>query len=123
MIFNKINTFCPQIVFIQDMNSVSIEMLKFMKSKKIILVGEIASRIPPLKFLKKYDLIFSALPQFVNYFRKNHLKSEYLPLAFNNAVLKKINLPLRSLRFFHFFIEKVIFVIADVLNFFSLNKK
>ena len=93
MIFNKINTFCPQIVFIQDMNSVSIEMLKFMKSKKIILVGEIASRIPPLKFLKKYDLIFSALPQFVNYFRKNHLKSEYLPLAFNNAVLKKINLP------------------------------
>ena len=43
--------------------------------------------------LKKYDLIFSALPQFVNYFRKNHLKSEYLPLAFNNAVLKKINLP------------------------------
>lgn len=78
------------IVYTHDLSILDPETLKVVRKCCKCLVGQIASPPPPEKYLKQFDLIITSFPHYVDLFRKMGIKSEYLKLAFESRVLKKI---------------------------------
>jgi len=87
----QISQFKPDIIYCQDLNFFPIEALEYIKSKKILLVGQIACPLPNQKILNSFDLIISSFPHYVELFQKNNIKSEYLAIGFDPRVLNNIN--------------------------------
>ncbi len=81
----------PDVVYLQDLSvlnpSTLIEIKKYCK----LLVGQIASPLPPFHQLTPFDLIISSFPHFVSKFQKVGINSAYLPLAFDPRILKEID--------------------------------
>jgi len=91
IIKNQILDFKPDIIVIQDIAAFSPEFIYSLKSYCKIIAGEIASNLPPKKFLLVYDCLFSASPNLVNYFQKIGIISFYLPLAFDPSILDEVS--------------------------------
>lgn len=87
-LLKQVQQFKPDVIFIQDINFVPPTLVKKLTNSSKLIVGEIASPLPPDKFLKKYDLILSALPPIVEQCKKLGIKSEWLPLGFDARNLK-----------------------------------
>lgn len=86
----QVETFKPDILYVQDIGLFHPRFLRSLKSKVRLILGQIASPIPPLSYLKPYDLILSSFPHFVEKFRKMGLCSEYFKLAFEKSLLPKL---------------------------------
>ena len=84
---HQIREIKPDVAYFQDLNFASPSLLKNLKKKGIRVVGQIASPLPPLSFLKHYDLILSSLPNLVQRFIDNGIKAKFLPIAFDERVL------------------------------------
>lgn len=87
----QINEFNPDVIYCQDLNFFPLEALDFIRSKKILLVGQIACPLPHQKLLNAFDLILSSFPHYVDFFQKNKIKSEFLPIGFDPRVLDKVD--------------------------------
>jgi spore maturation protein CgeB len=83
----------PDVIFIQDLNYLSSNVLTFIKNTypKILLVGEIASRLPTFKILKSYDLILSSLPNIVAHLRSININSQILKLGFDPRIISYLS--------------------------------
>lgn len=73
----------PDVVMVQDLNLVPPGLARAIRRHTTTLVGEIASPLPPKRFLTSYDLIVSALPSIVDTVRGLGIPSRYIPLAFD----------------------------------------
>jgi spore maturation protein CgeB len=78
----------PDVVFCLNINFLNNRLVNKIKSLGAVVVGQIASPLPPLSFYKSYDHIFSAHPGQVEHFRKAGVSSSWLPLAFDNTQRK-----------------------------------
>lgn len=87
ILLNQIENYKPDILYIQSPTYFSPLFLKKIKRRVKLLMAQIASPLPPLWFFKPYDLVISSLPNYVEYFRKNKINSEYLKLAFEPEIL------------------------------------
>lgn len=74
----------PEVVMVQDLNLVPPGLARAIRAHTRLLVGEIASPLPPKRFLTSYDLIVSALPSIVETARAWGIPSRYIPLAFDD---------------------------------------
>lgn len=88
VLLNQVRQFQPDILFIQDLNLIPARLGRELKKYTRLLVGEIASPLPPKGYFKEYDLIVSALPLIVEKVRSWGQQSEYLPLGFNEEKAK-----------------------------------
>ncbi len=84
---HQIDFYKPDILYIQTPTYFSPIFLNKIKKRIKLLVAQIASNLPPLWFFTPYDLVFSSLPEFVNFFKKNKIQAEYLKLAFEPEIL------------------------------------
>ena len=84
----KIN---PDVVYFQDLSFATNSFLKKAKSKGCLVVGQVASPLPPDERLKMYDLILSSLPNQVEYVRGIGVRSEFLPIGFDSRILESFN--------------------------------
>jgi len=80
----------PDIVYIQNLSVLSPNTLKEIKESCKLLVGQIASPLPPKNFLEEFDLIITSFPHYVDIFKRMGIKSEYQKLAFERRLLKRI---------------------------------
>jgi len=80
----------PDVLYFQDLSIFSPTALKKAKKYCSLLVGQIASPLPPKKNLECFDLIITSFPHYVKLFKKMGIKSEYHKLAFETKLLKKI---------------------------------
>ncbi|MCM8808453.1 MAG: glycosyltransferase [Candidatus Omnitrophica bacterium] len=87
ILLNQIENYKPDILYIQSPTYFSPLFLKKIKRRIKLLIAQISSPLPPLWFFKSYDLVISSLPNYVEYFRKNKINSEYLKLAFEPEIL------------------------------------
>jgi len=87
---DQIKRYRPHVVYIQDLSILNPSTLGEVKKYCKLLVGQIASPLPPEKNLRQFDLIITSFPHFVQRFRRMGIKSEYLKLAFEPRILKKI---------------------------------
>lgn len=77
----------PDVAYFQDLNFAPPSLLRKLKSDGVLVVGQIASPLPPYSFLKNFDLIFSSLPNLVHKLSNLGIRSEFLPIAFDERIL------------------------------------
>jgi len=86
----QIKNFQPDILYILDLNFLPPSFFKKIKKYVKMIVGQIASPLPPKSYLRNYDLIITSFPHYVEKFRKIGINSEYLKHAFEPKVLRII---------------------------------
>lgn len=89
----QIEAFRPDIVFNTAVGVVGSRFLRRFKPSVRLLVGQIASPLPPDDDLKGYDLIVSSLPNFVQRFRQLGVASELSRFAFESSILTQLRSP------------------------------
>jgi hypothetical protein len=77
----------PDILLNQAMDGISSRFLREMKPHIRLLVGQIASPLPPNEDFSGYDLVLSSLPNFVAYFRSIGITAVLHRLAFEPTLL------------------------------------
>ena len=88
----QVKAFDPDVIFVCNVLHLPAEFFATLKdSGRRLLVGEIAYPIPAELNLRPYDLLVSAAPNFVCRLRQAGAKAEFLPLAFEPSVLKRLN--------------------------------
>lgn len=80
----------PDILYIQCIGALPPFVVREMKKHCRLLVGQIASKLPPKSFFEPYDLVLSSLPNMVETFRHWGIKSEYFAIGFESTVLERI---------------------------------
>ena len=77
----------PDVIYLQDLSLASTEILARLRPLADLIVGQIASPVPPNADLKGLDVIFTSFPHFAARFRQSGLTAYYQPLAFDPRVL------------------------------------
>lgn len=74
-------------------NAMSLSPAYFREIKPLLrmLIGRHGAPLPAERDFSAYDLVLSVVDNFVNYFRKEGLRSDLLRLAFEPAVLERLN--------------------------------
>ncbi|WP_246767275.1 glycosyltransferase [Rhizobium leguminosarum] len=80
----------PDVLYCQDLSFFPSRILKEMRSDIRLIVGQIASPLPPSDFLSGYDLILTSFPHFVDRIRALGIRSEYFRIAFERRVLDEL---------------------------------
>lgn len=79
----------PQVLYIQDLGISTKEFLAAVRPFTDLIVGQIASSLPPHAYLDGFDILISSFPHFVEDFRKQGRSAYYQPLAFDPRVLER----------------------------------
>jgi spore maturation protein CgeB len=87
---DQIETFDPQVVYLQDLWFFKARDLDALRRAGRLLAGQIASPLPAERILRRFDLLVSSFPHFVERFREQGLDSEYLKIAFYAKVLERL---------------------------------
>lgn len=96
ILFNQVQQFQPDVVYIHDVTYLSEKDLKKIKKYTKLLVGQIAYPKPlNLNIFKSYGLIISSLPNYVNDFKESGINTEYLKWCFEDTILNDIKLSKR----------------------------
>jgi hypothetical protein len=88
VLVEQIRHYRPDVVLNQDMCWAGGQFWREMKPYIRLLVGQIASPLPEDRDFGAYDLVVSSLPNFVDYFKRQGVKSELHRLAFDPRVLE-----------------------------------
>lgn len=83
----QIAEFRPDILYMQNLSFCDPLTLHSLKKHISLLVGQIASPLPPTPFIKPYDLILTSFPHFVERIRALGPDSEYLKIGFDESIL------------------------------------
>ncbi len=86
----QIKKFEPDVVYSQDLWVINPKFAKEIKKHTKLLVGQIASPMPPVENIKSFDLILTSLPHFVDKFKSQGVKSEYFRIGFEESLLSKL---------------------------------
>jgi spore maturation protein CgeB len=92
VLMNQIKTTKPDVVYVLNINFLNQKLIRNIKSIGSLVVGQIASPLPPKQMLIEYDHIFSAHPGQVNHFLELGISSSWLPLAFDSEHYEKFKL-------------------------------
>ena len=87
----------PDVIYFQDLNFAPPQLLERCRRYTKMVVGQIASPLPPAPVLRSYDLIFSSLPNQVEQIRSLGVPSEFLAIGFDERVLDEIIVDQRDL--------------------------
>ncbi|MDH4152412.1 MAG: glycosyltransferase [Nitrospira sp.] len=80
----------PQVLYLQDLGIGTQEFMNIVRPHVELIVGQIASPIPPHAHLEGFDILISSFPHFVDDFRRNGRVAYYQPLAFDPRLLQRL---------------------------------
>lgn len=80
----------PQVLYLQDLGMGTKEFLAAVRPYADLIVGQIASPIPPQAYLDGFDILISSFPHFVEMFRSQGRTAYYQPLAFDPRVIERV---------------------------------
>jgi hypothetical protein len=86
----QIAAFEPDVLYFQDLGWMPLAQLDELRGRGHLIAGQIASPAPGPDRLRRFDLILTSFPHFVNRFRAEGVRSEYLPIAFHEKVLERL---------------------------------
>jgi hypothetical protein len=92
VLMSQIQITKPDVVYVLNVNFLNQKIIREIKSMGPLVVGQIASPLPPRQMLIEYDHIFSAHPGQVKHFLKLGISSSWLPLAFDSEHYEKLKL-------------------------------
>lgn len=80
----------PDVLYCQDLWFLTPQKLAELRPYVKLIVGQIASPMPPAAHLKSYDLIMTSFPHFVPRLRAMGVASEYFRIGFDTRVLEML---------------------------------
>ncbi len=80
----------PDVLYCQDLWFLTPQKLAELRPYVRLIVGQIASPLPPGPYLKGFDLITTSFPHFVPRLRAMGIASEYFRIGFDTRVLDKL---------------------------------
>lgn len=83
VLLDQIRTIRPDVVYVQDINLIPPALARQIRKHTRLLVGEIASPLPPKPYVVSYDLMISALPSIVESARSWGIDAEGIALGFD----------------------------------------
>jgi hypothetical protein len=86
----QITKISPDILYCQDLSAFTPRTLAKIRKHVGTIVGQIACPLPPVSYLKCYDLILTSFPHFVPRLREMGIKSEYFRIGFDPIILEKL---------------------------------
>ena len=92
---DQIKELRPQVLYLQDLGLATKEFLLAVRPFTELIVGQIASPLPPHAHLDGIDILISSFPHFVEEFRQQGRTAYYQPLAFDPRILKRLGHPSR----------------------------
>lgn len=81
----------PDVLYVQNMNWTDATLLKAVKAKTHLIVGQTAYALRSNLDFQPYDLVITSFPHYVDRFRSQGLHSEYLRFAFDERVLDRLD--------------------------------
>ncbi len=90
LVVRQAEWFEPDIVYVQNLSYVSDDTLARLKKISGFVAAQIASEAPPPDRLRRYDLILTSFPHFVERFRALGVDSEYFRIGFDSRVLDRL---------------------------------
>jgi spore maturation protein CgeB len=91
ILIEQARDFEPDVVYVQPVHYLADATLAELKRHSRLLVGQIATEPPSLERLRAFDLIVTCLPSFVARFSSAGIRTELLPLAFDDRALHKVS--------------------------------
>jgi spore maturation protein CgeB len=86
----QVAAFDPEVVYVQDLWFFRPGDLDALRRAGRLVVGQIASPPPSESRLRRFDLVTTSFPHFVERFRSLGLDAEYFPIAFYERVLDRL---------------------------------
>jgi spore maturation protein CgeB len=80
----------PEVLYCQDLWFLSPKRLDELRPYIGLIVGQIASPLPPRDYLLRYDLITTSFPHFVPRLQSMGIAAEYFQIGFDSSVLRKL---------------------------------
>ncbi len=80
----------PDVVYLHDLHMVTEALVEALRPHTRLLVGQIASKLPPQAPLARFDVLVSSFPHYVQRFRAQGLTTYYQPLAFEPRLLAEL---------------------------------
>jgi hypothetical protein len=96
ILLNQVSYYKPDIIYFQDLNFMTIDLLLKLKKMGILLIGQIASPLPSTSKLKLYDHVYSSLPNLIDEIDSLGISSSFLPIGFDERVLNEIEFPKKT---------------------------
>ncbi len=90
LVLEQIANLRPDVVYLQDFTIASKDFMAALRPLTKLIVGQIASGIPPLADLKAFDIIISSFPHFVDHFRQMGITTYYQPWCFEPNILPRM---------------------------------
>ena len=82
-IYEQVKSFRPDVVYVQDLNLIPPALIKKIREFTNLVVGEIASPLPPWRLIKSYDMVLSALQPLVEQLKNRGMRAHWVPLGFD----------------------------------------
>ena len=86
----QIEAFDPDVVYVQDLAFLGNRELDALSRAGRLLAAQIASVLPTKERLRKFDVLLTSFPHYVELFRSWKLDAEYLKIAFDAKVLDRL---------------------------------
>jgi len=86
----QIDEYDPDVVYLQDLWFLQNRDLDALRRAGRLVAGQISSAVPGEATLRRFGLLLTSFPHFVERFRGRGLDSEYLKIAFDGRVLRRL---------------------------------
>ena len=83
--------FQPDVIYIQSVGAYRPAVLRALRRRTRLLVGQIASAVPERERLRCYDLVLTSFPHFVSRFRMEGLQASLLRIGFDPRILDRLD--------------------------------
>jgi spore maturation protein CgeB len=90
LVLAQAKEFRPDVVYAQNLSVLSDRTLASLR-RASLLVGQIAAEPPPPERLRRFDLLLTSFPHFVERFRALGVRSEYFRIGFDPRVLSRLH--------------------------------
>ncbi len=90
LVLEQIRQLKPDILYCQDINFLVPETLRALKKSVPLIVGQVASPLPPAPFCRGYDLILTSFPHFVPRLRAMGVGAEFFRIGFEPGILARL---------------------------------
>lgn len=80
----------PDVLYVQDLNRTDPALLRYVRPWVRLVAGQTACPLEPDLDLGAYDVILTSFPHFVDMFRGQGVRSEYLRLGFEASILDRL---------------------------------
>jgi spore maturation protein CgeB len=90
LVLQQADAFEPDVVYVQDLHAFGPRLVRALRERSRLLVGQIASAAPSQRKLAAYDIVLTSFPHFVPMFRARGIASEYFRIGFDPRVLEHV---------------------------------